>query len=199
MTKMHFSITINAPKAKVWSTMLDDATCRVWTEAFTSGSHYVGDWSKGSKILFLGPDPITGKPGGMVSRIKGARFHNDFLDKGFVFAEEHFKKVSEKTGYSIPVPEDIINTFGYKELEKGNVQEAIEFFKRNIRQNPNSANAFDSIAEGYEKAGMWKEAIVSSEKAVELAKRYNSSNLGYFIEHARKIKNRNAVKSEKQN
>ena len=97
------------------------------------------------------------------------------------------------------MPEDIIDTFGYKELEKGNVQEAIEFFKRNIRQNPNSANAFDSIAEGYEKAGMWKEAIVSSEKAVELAKRYNFSNLGYFIEHARKIKNRNTEKSEKQN
>lgn len=75
MNKLHFSITINAPKAKVWSTMLDDATYRVWTEAFTAGSHYVGDWSQGSKILFLGPDPKTGKMGGMVSRIKENRQH----------------------------------------------------------------------------------------------------------------------------
>jgi hypothetical protein len=75
MHKLHFSIAINAPKAKVWSTMLDDATYRVWTEAFTSGSHYVGDWSKGSKILFLGPDPNTGKLGGMVSRIAENRLH----------------------------------------------------------------------------------------------------------------------------
>ncbi len=75
MNKLHFSIVINAPKAKVWNTMLDDATYRVWTEAFHPGSHYVGDWSKGSKILFLGPDPTTGKLGGMVSRIKENRLH----------------------------------------------------------------------------------------------------------------------------
>ncbi|MCL4707410.1 SRPBCC domain-containing protein [bacterium] len=75
MNKLHFSITVNAPKAKVWNTMLDDKTYRVWTEAFTPGSHYVGDWSKGSKILFLGPDPKTGQMGGMVSRIKENRLH----------------------------------------------------------------------------------------------------------------------------
>jgi uncharacterized protein YndB with AHSA1/START domain len=75
MNKLHFSITINAPKEKVWNTMLDDKTYRVWTEAFTPGSHYVGDWSKGSKILFLGPDPKTGQMAGMVSRIKENRKH----------------------------------------------------------------------------------------------------------------------------
>ena len=75
MNKLHFSITINAPKAKVWSTMLDDATYRVWTEAFSTGSHYVGDWSKGSKIIFLGQDPNTGEIGGMVSRIADNRLH----------------------------------------------------------------------------------------------------------------------------
>ncbi|KAA0227506.1 SRPBCC domain-containing protein [candidate division KSB1 bacterium] len=75
MNKLHFSITVNAPKTKVWNTMLDDKTYRVWTEAFTPGSHYVGDWSKGSKILFLGPDPKTGQMGGMVSRIKENRLH----------------------------------------------------------------------------------------------------------------------------
>lgn len=69
MQKIHFSIDINASKEKVWDTMLDDATYRDWTEAFNPGSYYKGDWSKGSKILFIGPDPETGKEGGMVSRI----------------------------------------------------------------------------------------------------------------------------------
>jgi hypothetical protein len=69
MDKLHFSIVINAPKEKVWKTMLEDKTYRIWTEAFNPGSYYKGDWSKGSKILFLGPDPETGKEGGMVSRI----------------------------------------------------------------------------------------------------------------------------------
>lgn len=49
--------------------MLDDTTYREWTRAFNEGSYYKGSWDKGSKILFLGPDPKTGEEGGMVSRI----------------------------------------------------------------------------------------------------------------------------------
>lgn len=75
MAKLRFSILIHAPRSKVWSTMLDDATYRVWSAAFSPGSHYVGDWSQGGKILFLGPDPNTGKLGGMVSRIAENRLH----------------------------------------------------------------------------------------------------------------------------
>lgn len=72
MDKLHFSIVINAPKEKVWNTMLNEDSYRAWTEPFSPGSHYVGDWSKGSKILFLAPGE-SGKMGGMVSRIKENR------------------------------------------------------------------------------------------------------------------------------
>ena len=67
--KLHFSIVVNAPKEKVWHAMLDDKQYREWTRAFSPGSYYKGDWSKGSKMIFLGPDPETGNEGGMVSRI----------------------------------------------------------------------------------------------------------------------------------
>jgi hypothetical protein len=69
MKKIHFKIDINASKEKVWDTMLEDATYREWTAPFNEGSYYKGDWTKGSEIIFLGPDPETGKEGGMVSRI----------------------------------------------------------------------------------------------------------------------------------
>ncbi len=69
MKTLHFSTTINAPKKKVWHTMLDDSPYRDWSSVFKVGSFYRGDWSEGSKILFLGPDPTTGAEGGMVSRI----------------------------------------------------------------------------------------------------------------------------------
>ncbi len=74
MKKLHASILINAPREKVWEVMLSDATYREWTAAFNPGSYFVGDWSTGSKILFLGPNP-DGTPGegGMVSRIKENR------------------------------------------------------------------------------------------------------------------------------
>lgn len=71
--KIHFSTFINAPKEKVWNTMLDDATYRQWSVAFNPVSYYEGDWSKGSKILFLGPDPKSGKIGGMVSMVEENR------------------------------------------------------------------------------------------------------------------------------
>ncbi|MBE0539057.1 MAG: SRPBCC domain-containing protein [Ignavibacterium sp.] len=74
MQKLRFSIEINAPKEKVWDTMLEDKTYRIWTDTFSSGSHYVGAWDKGSKILFLGPNE-KGIMGGMVSRIKENRKH----------------------------------------------------------------------------------------------------------------------------
>jgi len=71
MQKLNFSITINAPKEKVWHTMLDDETYRIWTEPFAPGSHYKGEWKEGNKLHFLAP----GENGemGMVSRVKELR------------------------------------------------------------------------------------------------------------------------------
>ncbi len=75
MTTQHYSIEINAPKEKVWNTMLDQSTYREWTSVFSEGGYFEGSWDQGSKMLFLGPDPETGKEGGMVSRIKENRLH----------------------------------------------------------------------------------------------------------------------------
>lgn len=75
MKKLHFSIQINAPREKVWNTMLGDATYREWTKSFNPGSYYVGDWTQGSEIRFLGPNPEGSGVGGMYSRIKENRLH----------------------------------------------------------------------------------------------------------------------------
>ncbi len=69
MNTLNFSIFINASKEKVWNTMLGDATYREWTKAFNETSYYEGDWSEGSKILFLGTDKDGNVDGGMSSRI----------------------------------------------------------------------------------------------------------------------------------
>jgi uncharacterized protein YndB with AHSA1/START domain len=74
MEKLRQTILINAPRAHVWDVMLADDTYREWTSAFHPGSYYKGDWSEGSKILFLGPSEGAGE-GGMVSRIRENRPH----------------------------------------------------------------------------------------------------------------------------
>jgi uncharacterized protein YndB with AHSA1/START domain len=73
MEKLHFKTLINAPREKVWSVLLDDATYREWTSVFAPGSHAVTDWQKGSKVLFL-----DGNGMGMVSRIE-ENIPNEFI------------------------------------------------------------------------------------------------------------------------
>lgn len=69
METLQFSIQINANKQKVWRTMLEDKTYRIWTKAFDEGSYYQGSWDKGSEMRFLAADD-SGKPRGMYSKIK---------------------------------------------------------------------------------------------------------------------------------
>lgn len=67
MKILQFTIEINASKEKVWDTMLKDNTYRQWASVFSPGSYFKGDWSKGSKMFFLGPHPETGVEGGMTA------------------------------------------------------------------------------------------------------------------------------------
>lgn len=116
------------------------------------------------------------------------RFHDDLLEKGFAFAQQHFAAVSDTVGYHIAVPEEIVNNFGYEALQKGNVPEALRYFLLNTAGNPNSASSFDGLADAYEAAQEWKKAIAAIDTAVSLARRYHDPNLSYFIEHASKVR-----------
>lgn len=145
MQKLNFSIIINAPKEKVWNTMFEDATYRMWTIPFNEGSYYKGDWSKGSKIVFLGPNPETGKEGGMVSRIAENVLYefisiehvgiiNDGVEdttsdevKPWAGALENYT-FKEKSG-STEVLVDIDINDDYKEMFEGMWPEALQLLK----------------------------------------------------------------------
>ncbi len=75
MQKLHFSIQIQAPKEKVWNTMLQDATYREWTKPFNAGSYYKGSWDQGAEIRFVGTDEGGNEYGGMYAKIKENRLH----------------------------------------------------------------------------------------------------------------------------
>lgn len=73
MEKLTFGIGINAPREKVWHTMLDDTTYRQWTSIFNEGSRYVGTWEIGAEMRFIGVDDTGSELGGMYSKIKDLR------------------------------------------------------------------------------------------------------------------------------
>jgi uncharacterized protein YndB with AHSA1/START domain len=73
MEKLIYKIAINAPAEKVWKTLWDDKTYRLWTTPFSEGSRAETDWKKGSKILFL-----DGNGQGMVSKVRD-NIPNEFM------------------------------------------------------------------------------------------------------------------------
>ena len=120
----------------------------------------------------------------------GYRFHPDMAPKGLSFAEQHFRDVSKRVGWPLAVPEGVINELGYAALSQKKTQDAISLFKRNVEANPNSADAHDSLSEGYAKAGMWKDAARASDRAAALAVEFDHPNRSHFIDRARKMNDR---------
>ncbi len=70
MEKLHFNISIAAPREKVWDVLWTDETYRAWTSVFSEGSRAETDWQKGSKVFFT-----DGSGSGMVSRIDDLVLH----------------------------------------------------------------------------------------------------------------------------
>lgn len=55
MEKITFTTIINAPREKVWKTMLEKETYEKWVSVFHEGSTYDGEWEEGSEMKFTGP------------------------------------------------------------------------------------------------------------------------------------------------
>ena len=152
MKKLQFSIKIKASKEKVWNTMLGDKTYRQWVAVFSPGSHYKGDWSKGSKMLFLGPNPETGEEGGMVGKVVENRPH-EFISLehvGFVFnGKEDTTSEEAKKWASASASEN------YTFNEKNGATELVV-----------DLNVADELAEEFEK--MWPDALQKLKKLSEI-------------------------------
>ena len=125
-------------------------------------SHYFGlrkvyeDWQAPS-------DP---KSGAVLGGLKGA--------------DAHYTKLSEKFGYNIPVPENLINQMGYQFLFDSKPDEAIAVFKANVERYPASANVYDSLAEAYERGGRIDLAEPLYDKAQTLGQQNNDPNAAIY-------------------
>ncbi len=145
MQKIQYSVVINAPREKVWNTMLSDETYRAWTMPFHPGSYFKGDWSEGSKILFIGPDEESDDEMGMVSRIAENRLHefvsiehlgiykNGVEDteseeaKKWTPAFENYAFIDKDGGTEVQVEIDVVDE--YKEMFEDMWPKALQILK----------------------------------------------------------------------
>ena len=125
-------------------------------------SHYMG-----LRKVYQGWQPPSDlKSGAVIGGLKGV--------------DAHYKKLSEKFGYSIPVPEDFINQMGYQFIFDDKPEEAIAVFKANVERYPTSANVYDSLAEAYERQGRLDLAEPLFDKARTLGQQNNDPNAAIY-------------------
>jgi tetratricopeptide (TPR) repeat protein len=61
-----------------------------------------------------------------------------------------------------------INNYGYQLLGAGKTDEAIEMFRKNVKDHPQSWNVYDSLGEGYDRKGDKKLAIENYRRALNM-------------------------------
>ncbi len=74
MKDMKFTIQINAPKEKVWSTLWQDATFRDWSGLIDPGTYMVGELKEGNEVQF-----ISAENGYGVTSLVDKVVENEFL------------------------------------------------------------------------------------------------------------------------
>lgn len=91
------------------------------------------------------------------------RLYENIQRSGVATALETYNR--ERVG---PISEEMLNNMGYNLLREKKKDEAILLFLQNTKDYPNSANVWDSLAEGYMENGNRELAIRYYEKSLEL-------------------------------
>jgi len=112
-----------------------------------------------------------------------AEFTNLLIQEGGVQkAAEIFDYTQKMAPGTVLFQENPTNNFGYQLMNQGRTKDAIEIFKMNNKAFPNSANTYDSLAEGYMTDGQLEMAIQHYEKALEVVKNDVNSPFKQAIE-----------------
>jgi tetratricopeptide (TPR) repeat protein len=97
-------------------------------------------------------------------------------------AVEIFDYTQKMAPGTVLFQENPTNNLGYQLMNQGRTKDAIEIFKMNNKAFPNSANTYDSLAEGYMTDGQLEMSIQFYEKALEVVKNDADSPFKQAIE-----------------
>jgi dienelactone hydrolase len=94
-------------------------------------------------------------------------FARELATQGFDHATEIYQR-ARKNDPAFKLPEGEVNSWGYELLGSGKVTKAVAIFQLNAAMYPESANAYDSLAEAQEAAGDKQSAIANYHKSLSL-------------------------------
>jgi CubicO group peptidase (beta-lactamase class C family) len=96
------------------------------------------------------------------------RFFRTMVDRGVPQGLQEYRARKTAGKEPLVVTEDQMNQFGYGLLSAKRVEDAIEVFKLNVEEHPESWNTYDSLGEAYTIHGDAELAIRNYERSVEL-------------------------------
>jgi len=118
--------------------------------------------------------------------LSGEKIITEFLKMNFKNAKNNYFKVRDE--HPELDYEATLNNLAYTFLTKKSIEYAIKIFELNIQEHPNSANAFDSFAEGYFINNQFELSKINYQKSLELnPKNTNAKEMINRIE--KKVKN----------
>lgn len=83
--------------------------------------------------------------------------------------EKYYEAVSQQRGEKIEAAEWVIRDLGYHFVTQQNFDEAFKLFKYGIERYPNTPDAYNGLAYGYEQSGQFENALEQVNKALALA------------------------------
>jgi predicted alpha/beta superfamily hydrolase len=119
----------------------------------------------------LPADPETGQFAGSLDDLKA-----------------HYAGLSERYGYGVVPPEDVVNQIGYQHLGRDDIEGALAVFGYNVELHPDAANVHDSLGEALERAGRLAEAFSAYSRAVERAAAADDPRLEIFVANRDRVK-----------
>ncbi|MGE5726082.1 MAG: dienelactone hydrolase family protein, partial [Acidobacteriota bacterium] len=83
-------------------------------------------------------------------------------------AVQMFHEARKRDSHAFLFPEAPLNLLAYERMQAKQTKDAVELCKLNTEAYPTSANAYDSLGDGYVADGQKEKAIQASQKALEL-------------------------------
>jgi dienelactone hydrolase len=91
-----------------------------------------------------------------------------YQKSGAARAADLYRETHKRDPQAFVFPEFAVNLLGYDRMQAGDKEDAIELFKLNTEAYPASANAQDSLSDGYLAAGQKELALAAEEKCIQL-------------------------------
>jgi hypothetical protein len=150
---------------------------------YPDATHQLTPMAVGDGLRFIfDPVSVTHLP---IGQVDFATLDAAALDAALRASDSAYASGARALGLSERLPEDVLNSLGYRLLGNDKAPLAVSVFKRNVRAYPKSVNVYDSLADGLLAVSDSASALAQLRKAVEVAR---ATGTPVPAETARKLK-----------